>query len=115
MYLATVIDCYSRKVVGWSIADHMRTELVTAALTNAAATTVIEPGAGFHSDRGSVCTSRAYQSLVSSLGMRSSLGRIGMCWRRLASPSKASPLHRGRSPASPPQVNCRTPKEFVAT
>jgi transposase InsO family protein len=43
IYLATVIDCYSKKVVGWSIADHMRTELVADALTNAAATTQIEP------------------------------------------------------------------------
>ncbi|MGA9872594.1 MAG: IS3 family transposase [Rhodococcus sp. (in: high G+C Gram-positive bacteria)] len=80
VYLATVIDCYSRKVVGWSIADHMRTELVAAALTNAAATTLIEPGAIFHSDRGSVYTSRAYRALVSSLGMRSSMGRTGVCW-----------------------------------
>lgn len=80
VYLATVIDCYSRKVVGWSIADHMRTELVAAALTNAADTTRIEPGAIFHSDRGSVYTSRAYRALVSSLGMRSSMGRTGVCW-----------------------------------
>lgn len=49
IYLATVIDCYSKKVVGWSIADHMRTELVENALNNAAATTVIKPGAVFHS------------------------------------------------------------------
>ena len=49
-----MIDCYSKKVVGWSIADHMRTELVETALKNAAATTVIEPRAIFHSDRGSV-------------------------------------------------------------
>ena len=49
IYLATVIDCYSKKVVGWSIADHMRTELVADALKNAAATTVIKPSAIFHS------------------------------------------------------------------
>ncbi|MBQ7805852.1 MAG: DDE-type integrase/transposase/recombinase [Rhodococcus sp.] len=54
VYLATVIDCFSRKVAGWSIADHMRTELVAAASTNAAATSLIEPEAVFHSDRGSV-------------------------------------------------------------
>ncbi|MGC0367057.1 putative transposase [Rhodococcus sp. 27YEA15] len=80
VYLATVIDCFSRKVVGWSIADHMRTELVATALTNAAATTLIEPDAIFHSDRGSVYTSRAYRTLVSSLGIRSSMGRTGVCW-----------------------------------
>jgi putative transposase len=52
IYLATVIDCYSKKVVGWSIANHMRTELVLDALKNAAATTVINPGAIWHSDLG---------------------------------------------------------------
>jgi putative transposase len=80
IYLATVIDCYSKKVVGWSIADHMRTELVADALTNAAATTRIEPDAIWHSDRGSVYTSAEFRALVTSLGMRSSMGRTGVCW-----------------------------------
>jgi putative transposase len=80
VYLATVIDCYSKKVVGWSIADHMRTELVETALKNAAATTVIEPLAIFHSDRGSVYTSAGYRQLIKDLGMRSSMGRTGVCW-----------------------------------
>lgn len=80
IYLATVIDCYSKKVVGWSIADHMRTELVETALNNAAATTLITPGAIFHSDRGSVYTSGNYRALVKKLGMRSSMGRTGVCW-----------------------------------
>ena len=80
IYLATVIDCYSKKVVGWSIADHMRTELVEDAVKNAAATTLIEPAAIFHSDRGSVYTSGDYCKLVASLGMRSSMGRTGVCW-----------------------------------
>jgi transposase InsO family protein len=51
IYLATVIDCYSKKVVGWSIANHMRTELVQDALKNAATTTWMEPKAVFHTDR----------------------------------------------------------------
>jgi len=52
-YLATVIDCHSRKIVGWAVADHMRAELVTSAL--AMALTRRRPAAGviFHSDRGS--------------------------------------------------------------
>ncbi|MGY2747349.1 transposase InsO family protein [Arthrobacter sp. UYCu723] len=78
--LATVIDCYSKKVVGWSIADHMRTELVADALNNAAATTLIEPDAIWHPDRGSVYTSAAFRTLVTTLGMRSSMGRTGVCW-----------------------------------
>ena len=80
VYLATVIDCFSQKVVGWSIADHMRTELVADALKNAAATTLIEPDAIWHSDRGSVYTSADFRALVISLGMRSSMGRTGVCW-----------------------------------
>ena len=80
IYLATVIDCYSKKVVGWAIADHMRTELVENALKNAAATTRINPKAIFHSDRGSVYTSGDYRTLVKKLGMRSSMGRTGVCW-----------------------------------
>lgn len=51
-YLATVIDLASRRVVGWALADHMRTELVTDALEMAFATRAPAPGAIFHSDRG---------------------------------------------------------------
>ena len=80
IYLATVIDCYSKKVVGWAVADHMRTELVADALRNAAATSIIEPSAIFHSDRGSVYTSAEYRALVAGQGMRSSMGKTGVCW-----------------------------------
>ena len=96
MYLATVIDCYSKKVVGWSIADHMRTELVENALKNAAQTTVIEPLAIFHSDRGSVYTSADYRALVSRLGMRSSMGRTGVCWDNAMAESFFSALKNER-------------------
>lgn len=54
LYLATVIDCYSRRLVGWALADHMRTALVTQALQTAAATRGSLAGAIFHSDHGSV-------------------------------------------------------------
>lgn len=80
MYLATVIDCYSKKVVGWAIEDHMRAELVETALKNAAATTTIEKNAIWHSDRGSVYMSHDFRTLVTNLGMRSSAGRTGVCW-----------------------------------
>lgn len=96
IYLATVIDCYSKKVVGWSIADHMRTELVEDALNNAAATTVIEPLAVFHSDRGSVYTSGDYRTLVKDLAMRSSMGRTGVCWDNAMAESFFSALKNER-------------------
>jgi putative transposase len=79
VYLATVIDCYSKKVVGWSIADHMRIEPVADALRNAAATPRIGPLAIRHSDRGSVYTSTDFRALVTGLGIRSSMGRTGVC------------------------------------
>ncbi|WP_286216080.1 IS3 family transposase [Demequina sediminis] len=96
IYLATVIDCYSKKVVGWSIADHMRTELVEHALRNAAQTTRVEPDAIFHSDRGSVYTSTAYRTLVKDLGMRSSMGRTGVCWDNAMAESFFSALKNER-------------------
>jgi transposase InsO family protein len=96
VYLATVIDCYSKKVVGWSIADHMRTELVQTALKNAAATTLIAPEAIFHSDRGSVYTSTDYRKLITDLGMRSSMGRTGVCWDNAMAESFFSALKNER-------------------
>jgi putative transposase len=96
VYLATVIDCYSKKVVGWSIADHMRTELVADALKNAAATTRLEPDAIWHSDRGSVYTSTDFRALVTGLGMRSSMGRTGVCWDNSMAESFFSALKNER-------------------
>lgn len=66
--------------MGYSIADHMRTELVATALANAAATMQIAAGAVFHCDRGSVYTSDEYRTLVTDLGMCASMGRTGACW-----------------------------------
>lgn len=77
LYLATVIDCFSRRLVGWSIADHMRTELVEDALKAAAATRGSLTGAIFHSDHGSVYTSKAYADLCADLGVVQSMGAVG--------------------------------------
>ncbi|GAA8854349.1 hypothetical protein DUHN55_46820 [Helicobacter pylori] len=77
LYLATVIDCYSRRLAGWAIADHMRTELVEEALKAAAATRGSLKGAIFHSDHGSVYCSKAYAKLCKKLGVTQSMGAIG--------------------------------------
>ena len=77
LYLATVIDCYSRRLVGWAIADHMRTELVEGALKAAAATRGSLTGAIFHSDHGSVYTSKDYAKLCNELGVTQSMGAVG--------------------------------------
>jgi len=81
LYLATVIDLYSRRVIGWAAADHMRTELVADALTMAVATRGGHvAGVIFHSDRGSVYTSAAFGALCESHGVVQSMGATGVCW-----------------------------------
>ncbi|MFD1275928.1 IS3 family transposase [Streptomyces kaempferi] len=77
LYLATVLDCFSRKVVGWSIADHMRTGLVADALRMAASTRGRLDGAVFHSDHGAQYGSRAFASLCDQLGVTRSMGAVG--------------------------------------
>ncbi|MGV4985751.1 IS3 family transposase [Streptomyces sp. NRAIS4] len=77
LYLATVLDCFSRKVVGWSIADHMRTSLVQDALRMAAATRGGLDGALFHSDHGAQYGSRAFADLCDQLKVARSMGRVG--------------------------------------
>jgi transposase InsO family protein len=80
LYLATVIDIASRRVVGWATADHLRTELVADALANAVAVRDPEPGVIFHSDRGCQYTSHDYALLAGDLDVQLSVGRTGQCW-----------------------------------
>ena len=79
-YLATVIDLSSRRVVGWALADHMRTELVADALTMAFKNRSPEEGLIFHSDRGCQYTSADYGELARANGVVLSVGRKGECW-----------------------------------
>jgi transposase InsO family protein len=88
VYLATVIDGYSRKVIGWSLATHMRTELVIDALTMAIHNRRPEPGrAVFHSDRGSQYTSDSFRELCLSNGIIPSVGNTGICFDNAAAES----------------------------
>ena len=79
-YLATVIDLASRRVVGWALADHMRTELVADALEMAFVQRRPPQGAIFHSDRGCQYTSRDYGELARANGVVLSVGLAGECW-----------------------------------
>jgi transposase InsO family protein len=80
LYLATVIDLASRRVVGWASADHLRTDLVAEALTDAVNRRRPAPGVVFHSDRGCQYTSAQYANLATDLGVKLSVGRKGQCW-----------------------------------
>jgi transposase InsO family protein len=77
LYLATVIDCYSGRVAGWAIADHMRTELVEDALKAADALRGSLAGAVFHSDHGSQYTSTDFAKLCKELEVTQSMGGVG--------------------------------------
>ena len=77
LYLATVIDCCSRKLAGWAVADHMRTSLVEDALKAALAERGSLRGAIFHADHGAQYTSKAYAALCQQLGVTLSMGAVG--------------------------------------
>ena len=79
LYLAVVLDLFSRRVVGWSMASHMRTDLVMEALTMAVGNRL--PGADLmhHSDRGSQYASFAYQDALRCHGIECSMSRRGEC------------------------------------
>lgn len=80
LFLATVIDCYSKAVLGWSVNDHCRAELVCAAMTMAADRIPLPERAIFHSDRGSQYTSYDFACLLRDKGVRHSVGRTGICY-----------------------------------
>ena len=80
MYLATVIDLASRRVVGWAMAEHMRAELVCEALEMALSWRQPDVGLIFHSDRGSQYTSRQFRKLLATHELRQSLSRPRQVW-----------------------------------
>ena len=80
LYLAVIIDLYSRKVVGWAMDRSMATELVSNALTMAVWRRRPKPGLLHHSDRGSQYASHEYQGLLRQYGMICSMSRKGDCW-----------------------------------
>jgi transposase InsO family protein len=92
LYLATVIDLSSRRVVGWSMADHMRTELVADALRMAVAARHPAPGLIFHSDRGTQYTSTEFTDLLAEHKMVQSLSRPRQCWDNAVAESFFSSL-----------------------
>ena len=103
LYLATVIDCHTKEVIGWAMDDHYRTPLIEEAIRMAARNHDIQPEAIFHSDRGSNYTSRQFAGTLRALGIRQSVGRTGICYDNAMAESffsvlKNERVHRTQSP-----------------
>jgi len=80
LYVAVVEDLYSRRVVGWSMAEHLESRLVVDALEMAIAARGPEEGLLAHSDRGSQYASEHYQRLLKKHGIECSMSGVGQCW-----------------------------------
>ncbi len=80
MYLAIVMDLYSRRIVGWHIDKRMTTDLVSKVMMKAYNLRQPPKGLVFHSDRGSQYTSKHYRKLLANFGIRASMGDVGACW-----------------------------------
>jgi putative transposase len=80
LYLAVVIDLYSRHVVGWSMAEHMRTSLVNDALLMAIWKRKPPKGLLWHSDRGSQYAATSHRKLLKHFGIQQSMSRRANCW-----------------------------------
>ncbi len=99
LYLATVIDLASRRVVGWAMAEHMRTTPVSDALRMAVESRRPPPGLMFHSDRGSQYTAKDFTALLAGHEIRQSLSRPRQCWDNAVAESwfatlKSELIHR---------------------
>lgn len=80
LYLAVVLDLFSRKVVGWSLGTHMREELILEALDMALSNRMVKEGLLLHSDRGVQYRGNTYQEALEANGIVCSMSRKGNCW-----------------------------------
>ena len=80
LYLATVIDCCTKEVIGYAMDDHYQTPLISRAVRNAARNRKLARNAIFHSDRGSNYMSEEYGKVLRELRLRRSTGRTGICF-----------------------------------
>jgi transposase InsO family protein len=87
LYLATVLDLATRKLIGYSMAEHMRAELTIDAINMAATQSELRRGCIFHTDQGSQYTSTAFRGALMALGVRGSMGRVGSCYDNAAAES----------------------------
>lgn len=95
LYLATVIDLFSRKVVGWSMSHRMTANLVNQALLSALGSRAPERGLIWHTDRGSQYASDSHRQLLKENGLVQSMSRKGNCWDNAVAESFFKTLKTG--------------------
>jgi putative transposase len=94
LFLAVLLDLYSRRVVGWAMSDRIDTELALAALRAAASTRALEPNWVHHTDRDCRYGSDDYLAALTQLGARPSMSRKGDCWDNAVSESFFATLEK---------------------
>jgi transposase InsO family protein len=103
LYLATVIDCHTKAVVGWAAGDNYKTPLIEQAVEMAARNYPLAANAVFHSDRGSNYTSQQFARTLNKYNLRQSVGRTGICFDNVMAESffaalKNERVHRTQYP-----------------
>jgi putative transposase len=96
LFLATVIDCHNKEVIGWATDDNYKTLLIVSAIDMAARNQIITPGAVFHSDRGSNYTSVEFARALDRHDIRQSVGRTGICYDNAMAESFFASLKKER-------------------
>lgn len=104
LFLATVIDCHTKKVIGYAMGEDYKTWLISEAIERAAANMELPEGAIFHSDRGSNYTSQEFAETLDALGILQSVGRTGICFDNAMAESffgvlKVERVHRTQYPS----------------
>jgi putative transposase len=100
IYLVTIIDLFSRKVVGWSVGEHHDAELSSEALRNALSKRRPGPGLIFHTDRGSEFAAEIFRALLARAGALQSMSRKGDCWDNAVAESFFSTLEFEMKPGA---------------
>jgi putative transposase len=116
VYLATVIDCHTRAVIGWAMDDNYKTPLIEAAIEMAARNHRLAADAIFHSDRGSNYTSAQFARTLTKLKLRQSVGRTGICYDNAMAESffaalKNERVHRTEYPSR--ERACRDVARYI--
>jgi len=113
LYLAVLLDLYSRRVVGWAMSDRIDTELALSALRMAATTRALEPGWIHHTDRDCRYGSDDYLAALDRLAARPSMSRKGDCWDNAVSESFFATLEKELLALQPMQSRAQTRRQVA--